>query len=69
MLLTTVPPLKQASNFCNEVYFFRRGHAIDNVQVPADLEPGMYVLSFRWDCQNSSQVWSICSNVEIAGKK
>lgn len=46
----------------------RRGHAIDNVQVPADLEPGMYVLSFRWDCQNSPQIWSICANVAIFGQ-
>lgn len=46
-----------------------RGTAIDQVQVPAYLEPGMYVLSFRWDCQGSSQVWNICANVAIHGTK
>ena len=37
----------------------------DNVQVPASLEPGPYVLSFRWDAQNSPQVWNSCSNINI----
>jgi len=37
----------------------------DLVQVPESLEPGQYVLSFRWDCQQSSQVWSSCANIEI----
>merc|ERR1719492_253643 len=33
---------------------FRKGSygwVFDNIQIPADLEPGRYVLSFRWDCQ------------------
>ena len=38
---------------------------LDLVQVPTSLEPGQYVLSFRWDCQQSSQVWSSCANIEI----
>jgi len=40
------------------------GHVIDMVKVP-DLEPGEYVLSFRWDCKCSSQVWAVCSNIMI----
>ena len=43
----------------------KRGHIIDKVQVPEDLEPGEYVLSFRWDCQKSSQVWNICANIIV----
>ena len=31
---------------------------VDQVQVPADIEPGDYVLSFRWDCEQTPQVWS-----------
>ena len=37
----------------------------DNVQVPALLEPGRYVLSFRWDTQNTPQVWNSCANINI----
>ena len=38
---------------------------IDQVQVPADLMPGDYVLSFRWDCEQTPQVWSACSSIKI----
>ena len=37
----------------------------DLVQVPQSLEPGRYVLSFRWDTQNTPQVWNTCANIEI----
>ena len=37
----------------------------DLVEVPEDLEPGEYVLSFRWDCQQSPQVWNSCSSIQI----
>ena len=29
---------------------------MDRVEVPADLSPGDYVLSFRWDCEQTPQV-------------
>lgn len=38
---------------------------LDTVEVPADLEPGEYVLSWRWDCEQSAQVWQNCADVEI----
>ena len=37
----------------------------DYVEVPASLEPGRYVLSFRWDTQNTPQVWNSCANINI----
>ena len=37
----------------------------DLVAVPESLEPGSYVLSMRWDSENSPQIWSSCSNIEI----
>ena len=43
-----------------EVWNFR-----DLVMIPESLEPGRYVLSFRWDSQNTPQVWNSCANVEI----
>jgi len=41
------------------------GQIIDSIKVPADIEPGQYVLSFRWDSKCTPQVWSSCSNVLI----
>ena len=37
----------------------------DTVQVPADIEAGEYVLSWRWDCEHSSQVWNSCADITI----
>ena len=33
-------------------------------QVPA-VAPGDYVLSFRWDCEQTSQIWNGCSSIRI----
>ena len=41
---------------------------LDAVEVPADLEPGAYVLSWRWDCEQSAQVWQNCADVEIVAR-
>ena len=41
------------------------GHIVDMVKVPSHLEPGDYVLSFRWDSKCSPQVWTSCANIEI----
>jgi len=41
------------------------GYIIDYVKVPADLDHGDYVLSFRWDCKKTPQVWNICANIKI----
>ena len=37
----------------------------DVVQVPESLEPGDYVLSHRWDCQITPQVWQTCANIHV----
>jgi len=37
----------------------------DLVKVPEDLEPGEYVLSWRWDAVSAPQVWVSCANIEI----
>jgi len=41
------------------------GHIVDLVKVPNHLEPGEYVLGFRWDSKCSPQVWTSCANIEI----
>jgi len=38
---------------------------VDLVEVPADLPSGDYVLSFRWDCEQTKQVWAQCADIRI----
>ena len=38
---------------------------VDRVVIPADLKAGGYVLGFRWDCEESNQIWQSCSDVDI----
>jgi hypothetical protein len=35
------------------------------VVIPKDLAAGDYVLGWRWDCEESTQVWSNCADVTI----
>jgi hypothetical protein len=37
----------------------------DEVIIPKDLEPGHWVLSWRWDCEETAQIWQNCADVEI----
>ena len=41
---------------------------VDTVKIPDNLTPGDYVLGWRWDCEESTQIWSSCSDVTIQGK-
>jgi len=38
---------------------------VDKVVVPEDLEAGDYLLSWRWDCEQSPQIWQNCADVQI----
>lgn len=38
---------------------------VDLVKIPKDLVPGFYILSFRWDCEQTPQVWSTCANLRL----
>merc|ERR1719186_2117332 len=44
-----------------EILVEGRGHLIDYLKVPADLDLGEYVLSFRWDCKKTAQIWNVCA--------
>lgn len=37
----------------------------DDVIVPEHLTPGDYVLSLRWDCEKSAQIWTNCADVTL----
>jgi hypothetical protein len=39
---------------------------VDRLKVPQHLEPGDYVLSWRWDCEETPQVWNSCADLTIA---
>eukprot|EP00938_MAST-03A_sp_MAST-3A-sp1_P001279 g1279.t1 len=38
----------------------------DKLQIPSHLEPGDYVLSWRWDCEQTPQVWNSCADVILS---
>jgi len=38
---------------------------VDILQIPKDIKPGPYTLGWRWDCEESTQIWSSCSDVWI----
>merc|ERR1712224_165184 len=37
---------------------------MDEVQVPKT--PGEYILSWRWDCEQTNQVWSSCADITVS---
>jgi len=40
---------------------------VDVLRIPLDTPPGEYVLGWRWDVEETAQVWSSCSDVTIVG--
>ena len=38
---------------------------LDKVEVPMDIDPGSYLLSCRWDGEQSAQVWQNCADLLI----
>merc|ERR1719240_259888 len=37
----------------------------DSVVVPADIPAGDYVLGWRWDCEQTTQIWASCADITI----
>ena len=38
---------------------------VDQVQVPVNITEGQYVLSFRYDAEQTPQVWNTCANINV----
>jgi len=38
---------------------------VDNVMVPEGLAAGKYVLQWRWDCEETDQIWISCADVTV----
>ena len=36
----------------------------DQLKIPATLN-GDYVLSWRWDCEQTDQIWSTCADITV----
>ena len=45
------------------------GMISDKVVIPEDIKPGKYVVSWRWDCEETAQVWQNCADVNILPHK
>lgn len=39
---------------------------VDKVIIPADLPAGDYLFSWRWDCEQTFQIWQNCADVKIS---
>jgi len=44
---------------------FIGGQIVDHVVIPKDLPKGDWVVGFRWDCEQSAQIWASCADVTI----
>merc|ERR1719330_294487 len=38
---------------------------VDRVMLPGSLVPGDYVLGWRWDCEQTPQIWASCADVVV----
>jgi len=38
---------------------------MDEVKIPDELEEGEYLLSWRWDCEQSPQIWQQCADIRL----
>ena len=57
--------LCKCSGFSNGGPLLPNLEVVDSVRVPPSLAPGRYVLQWRWDCEESDQVWASCADVTI----
>merc|ERR1712107_793092 len=48
-----------------EDHYSLKFEIVDRVQLPSDLPEGNYHLGFRWDCEQTPQVWSSCADVRV----
>lgn len=44
---------------------WKGGQIVDTLKIPSDLEVGDYVLGWRWDCEETTQIWQSCADISI----
>lgn len=57
-------PLEGNTNLCSGERPFAVS-VVDVLRIPPGTKPGEYVLGWRWDVEETAQVWSSCSDVTI----
>ena len=57
------PPYEPGTGMQQSTY---RYEMIDELKVPTNIPAGEYVLSWRWDCEETPQVWNSCADLKIA---
>ena len=45
------------------------GVIADQVVIPQSLKPGKYILGWRYDCEETAQVWQNCADVNIVAPR
>lgn len=61
-------PLHGISGYTGTYSNFQPGleySIVDKITVPL-VKPGSYLLSWRWDCEQSHQIWQNCADVHIS---
>lgn len=62
-------PLPGVSGFVTNTTFPSKGidafNVVDLVKIPKDIPSGSYLLSWRWDCEQSPQIWQNCADITI----
>ena len=48
----------------NDPHSPERMEILDSLAIPGGLE-GEFVLGWRWDCEQSNQIWQSCSDVTL----
>ena len=62
------PPAPGISGYAN-VNATRFSYIVDLIRIPEDIRPGRYLLGWRWDCEESAQIWQNCADILIVDGK
>ena len=60
-----VGPPRASRCKCSGMWGPYNAEVVDQVRIPDNLPAGDYVLGWRWDCEESNQIWASCSDVTI----
>lgn len=55
----------RCSHFSNGGFLLPNLEVVDTIKIPENLKPGRYVLQWRWDCEETDQIWASCSDVTV----
>jgi len=50
---------------CSDKNEMMKVNIVDKVAIPGHIEPGHYLVSWRWDSEQTNQIWQNCGDVTI----